>query len=153
MVASSLRSFAAAVLLLASAGCNGDDTSVGGTTPSVDSGAKGDAHADATADGAADATDTGSTSPVLTGFDAAGYDAAGFDSGEALGCSVTGGTVTTLSCCVQEGSFPDTCAAGACSCSPAFSTPTTVCQCPPGTCWGRKVGECIAWDGGGLTPP
>lgn len=144
----------AVLACLGGVACTTDDTAVG-VIP-LDATVPFDAHvngldasgADASA---ADATDAKTVSP-FPGFDASGLDAAGLDSSAAIGCVGTGGVIGTSSCCIQAGSFPDTCSIGACSCSPAFSTPTMVCQCPAGKCWGASVQLCVVWDGG-LTPP
>jgi hypothetical protein len=117
------------------AGCTGDDTAVG-----VVDASPADATADGGArDGGAAAGDTGSAE------DAAQRD-------PATACTATGGVVTTAPCCFQVGDFPDTCAAGACTCAPQYSTTTKVCDCPSGTCFGAKVPGCVTWDGGPSPP-
>jgi hypothetical protein len=70
----------------------------------------------------------------------------------ATACLASGGSVADASCCFQVGDFPDTCKVGACSCSPQYSAPTQVCQCPQGECFGAKVPGCVVYDGG-LFPP
>lgn len=56
-------------------------------------------------------------------------------------CTSSGGTVTTVSCCASQSSFPDLCRGiGTCSCSPNSSQPTTICECPTGACFMANVG-------------
>ena len=51
------------------------------------------------------------------------------------GCLTSGGTVTTATCCASTSDFPDTCAIGACGCSPNASHAVRVCQCSAGNCF------------------
>jgi predicted outer membrane repeat protein len=62
--------------------------------------------------------------------------------GPEQGCLTSGGTVTTATCCASAGDFPDTCAIGACGCSPDASHDVRVCNCGTGcfngsTCVGQ----------------
>lgn len=58
-------------------------------------------------------------------------------------CTSSGGTITTASCCANgAAAFPDTCAVGACGCSPAGSVTIMICNCPAG-CFSPGVG-CVA---------
>ena len=50
-------------------------------------------------------------------------------------CVNTFGQVSAGLCCSDTGDFPDTCAVGACSCSPASSHSVNTCVCPSGTCF------------------
>jgi hypothetical protein len=50
-------------------------------------------------------------------------------------CASAGGTVATRPCCTSTADFPNTCALGACGCSPDTSAPRHVCQCPAGQCF------------------
>jgi hypothetical protein len=50
-------------------------------------------------------------------------------------CVNTSGQVSAGLCCSDTGDFPDTCAVGACSCSPANSHTVNTCVCPSGTCF------------------
>lgn len=45
-------------------------------------------------------------------------------------CVATGGTVESALCCHATDAFPDTCAVGACGCSPENSHDVAVCVCP-----------------------
>jgi hypothetical protein len=50
-------------------------------------------------------------------------------------CTKSGGTVSSGLCCAATGDFPDTCAVGACGCSPDNSHTVKLCQCPQGKCF------------------
>ncbi len=50
-------------------------------------------------------------------------------------CLDSGGTVTTALCCAAVDEFPDTCAVGACGCSPGASHEVRVCDCGSGSCF------------------
>jgi len=50
-------------------------------------------------------------------------------------CVNSGGTVTTSSCCGSVSDFPNTCAIGACGCSPANSHNIQSCNCGAGKCF------------------
>jgi hypothetical protein len=50
-------------------------------------------------------------------------------------CLESGGTLSSASCCLATGDFPDTCGVGACSCAPEFSHLVRVCECEPGKCF------------------
>jgi hypothetical protein len=50
-------------------------------------------------------------------------------------CLDSGGTVSSASCCLATGDFPDTCAVGACGCSPEGSHLVSVCDCGSGKCF------------------
>lgn len=54
--------------------------------------------------------------------------------GEA-GCEASGGRVATGLCCASSGDFPNTCAIGACGCSPDNSHEVAICECPDGECF------------------
>jgi hypothetical protein len=54
---------------------------------------------------------------------------------EESGCKEAGGTVVTEQCCASVSDFPNTCLVGACGCSPEYSAPRKVCECPAGTCF------------------
>lgn len=69
----------------------------------------------------------------------------GMGGGGELGCVQSGGTVITSSCCAATGDFPDTCAVGACSCSPTNSHDVKACDCPSGCFDGIK---CTGGSGG-----
>jgi hypothetical protein len=60
---------------------------------------------------------------------------------QAESCQASGGTISTVSCCMGAGPFPPTCAAGACGCGPSGSEPTLVCQCGSGMCFNGY--ECV----------
>ena len=153
-----------AIVLIACVGsgaCATDDTAVGtpDATPPPDATTLDGAGNDATvtdvttSDVGDERSDAGDASlPPVTAFDASGFAEAGFDSAAAFACVATGGAIVTLPCCLQSGDFPDTCRVGACSCSPAFSAPSAVCQCPSGQCWGASELACLTWDGG-RSPP
>ena len=66
---------------------------------------------------------------VLLGLAAAACDR------RAVGCAETGGTIVSQLCCKSAPELPNTCAAGACGCSPENSAPLDVCDCPPGRCF------------------
>lgn len=51
------------------------------------------------------------------------------------GCTSSGGTVVTGSCCQSSGDFPNSCAIGACGCSLDNSHEVKVCECEPGACF------------------
>jgi hypothetical protein len=61
-------------------------------------------------------------------------------------CRLTFGQVGTMPCCAAGMPFPDTCAVGACSCSPSNSVPTPVCSCPPASCFSPAVGCTVGPD-------
>ncbi len=50
-------------------------------------------------------------------------------------CVSAGGTVITQLCCGSASDFPNTCAIGACGCSPSNSHDVKVCDCGEGKCW------------------
>jgi hypothetical protein len=58
-------------------------------------------------------------------------------------CTSTGGTVSTSTCCLSVGDFPDSCAIGACGCSPDNSHEVKACSCGSGKCFNSESG-CIA---------
>ncbi|KPJ55139.1 hypothetical protein AMJ47_01320 [Parcubacteria bacterium DG_72] len=60
---------------------------------------------------------------------------------EELACINSGGTVTTSSCCLATGDFPDTCLVGACGCAPGDSHEVEVCSCGSGKCFNGT--ECV----------
>jgi hypothetical protein len=57
-------------------------------------------------------------------------------------CSTTGGTISSQSCCASDSisDFPDSCAVGACSCSPTSSKMVNTCACKAGTCFDHALG-------------
>lgn len=71
---------------------------------------------------------------------------AGMDAGLAALCEATGGSVSTGSCCLGTGDFPNLCATGACGCAPANSHDVQVCTCGAG-CFDPAVG-CVRPDAG-----
>jgi hypothetical protein len=68
--------------------------------------------------------------------------AAGDASAQQL-CTATGGTVGMSSCCMTASDFPDSCAVGACGCSPDNSKMDSVCTCPANQCFSPGRG-CVA---------
>lgn len=54
---------------------------------------------------------------------------------EEQACLISGGTVTTSSCCKATGDFPNTCLIGACGCSPEYSHDVKVCDCGIDKCF------------------
>jgi hypothetical protein len=58
-------------------------------------------------------------------------------------CTSTGGTVSTTSCCLSTGDFPDSCGTGPCGCSPDNSHDVASCACPGNQCFDPVQG-CIA---------
>ena len=50
-------------------------------------------------------------------------------------CETGGGTFTTMLCCKNVPSLPNTCVIGACGCSPENSRSTYYCECGAGKCW------------------
>jgi len=145
-----LASLALATVVFA--GCSDDE---GGTTPATsdDTGLAADTGAGTTDTGSepadssiADSASADSGTPGDSAMDtrpgdATGPDALGADVSVdapaelAAACIGSGGTVGTAQCCTSAGPFPNTCAIGACSCAPANSRPTAVCNCPSGKCW------------------
>lgn len=57
-------------------------------------------------------------------------------------CTLSGGTVETAMCCMSSGDFPNTCAIGACGCSPENSHEVKVCSCGEGMCFDGE--SCVA---------
>jgi hypothetical protein len=55
-------------------------------------------------------------------------------------CLTTNGQVSTGLCCANVGDFPDSCAVGACGCSPANSHSVSTCVCPAGGCFLQPYG-------------
>jgi len=55
-------------------------------------------------------------------------------------CLATMGQVSAALCCSSTGDVPDTCAIGACGCSPADSHMVTTCVCPGGGCFRANIG-------------
>jgi len=51
------------------------------------------------------------------------------------GCTSSGGTVVTGSCCLSSGDFPNSCLIGACGCSPDNSHQVKECDCGEGKCF------------------
>jgi hypothetical protein len=87
----------------------------------------------------ADAADAGADVDVDADADAGGRDGAISQDADAAPasaadlCTSSGGTITTGSCCANGvDSFPDSCAVGACGCSPASSRSIPICACPTG---------------------
>ena len=50
-------------------------------------------------------------------------------------CSLSGGTVTSFSCCRATGDFPNSCLVGACACSPKNSHEVKTCDCGADKCF------------------
>jgi hypothetical protein len=63
---------------------------------------------------------------------------------EEQGCVASGGTVTTAMCCATAPDFPDTCAIGACGCSPQSSHDVGFCDCGAGACFDRTKLACTS---------
>lgn len=59
-------------------------------------------------------------------------------------CVNSGGIVTTDSCCLSVGDFPNTCLIGACGCSPSNSHEVKACDCGAGKCWDSSKDQCVA---------
>lgn len=57
-------------------------------------------------------------------------------------CVVGGGVVTQSLCCQSATEFPNTCAIGACGCSPSNSKNIDVCDCGINSCWNGE--KCVA---------
>ena len=58
-------------------------------------------------------------------------------------CTMSGGKVASSSCCASTSDFPDMCLVGGCSCSPASSKPTSICDCGSGSCFSQTLG-CVS---------
>jgi hypothetical protein len=58
-------------------------------------------------------------------------------------CTLSGGAVTTQSCCGSASDFPNTCTIGACGCSPENSHDVKVCDCGAGKCWDSEKNACV----------
>ncbi len=104
-----------------------------------------DAQSDAQSDAATDtATDTASDAPADAASDAIADVAlvVEVDAGAAARCIASGGTVGTGLCCMATSDFPNTCAVGACGCSPTSSHTVMTCTCPTGRCFDGTA--CIA---------
>lgn len=68
-----------------------------------------------------------------------------------LPCLDSGGTVSTGSCCLAVGDFPDTCDVAPCACPPHVSHDVRVCECGNGRCFNpRSFLGCV--DREGKTP-
>lgn len=52
-----------------------------------------------------------------------------------LACTNSGGIMSTSSCCLSSGDFPNTCLIGACGCQLENSHDVRVCECPEGECF------------------
>ncbi|MBN1771421.1 MAG: hypothetical protein JXB32_09180 [Deltaproteobacteria bacterium] len=50
-------------------------------------------------------------------------------------CLAAGGAISTASCCLSTGDFPNLCRIGPCGCSPANSHEIRVCDCGEGRCF------------------
>lgn len=61
------------------------------------------------------------------------------DAGGEDPCTKSGGTVSDNLCCGSTSDFPNTCAIGACGCSPSNSHSVKVCVCPSSTCWNGRA--------------
>jgi hypothetical protein len=57
-------------------------------------------------------------------------------------CLQTGGVPSASLCCSGTGDFPDTCAVGVCTCSPASSDTIDTCVCPGGGCY-QPTSGCV----------
>lgn len=55
-----------------------------------------------------------------------------------LGCTSTGGTLTTLDCCQDTRDYPITCGVEACNCITDLE-PVLYCQCGAGTCFNGEA--------------
>jgi hypothetical protein len=55
-------------------------------------------------------------------------------------CTSTGGIETTSLCCKSVVELPNTCAVGACGCSPGNSHVVKICECPLSKCYDPAVG-------------
>jgi len=96
------------------------------------------------ASAADDAGDAGTGDAGDGGALDAGVDAGDASTSASAGCVSSGGSVEAIECCTGTASFPDMCAVGACSCAPASSTFTVVCQCPTNECFSAALGRCVA---------
>lgn len=111
---------------------------------SLEDAAPPDGRSDATSDAMSDAmSDAASDGSDAAADGAADAETDGVAPSPAVLCTSTGGQVTTASCCTSVDDFPNTCAVGACSCSPAGSHTVSSCSCPTGTCFMPAQG-CIA---------
>jgi hypothetical protein len=63
---------------------------------------------------------------------------------EEQGCVASGGTVTTAMGCAAAPDFSDTCAIGACGCSPQSSHDVRFCDCGAGACFDRTKLACTS---------
>src|SRR5579859_271757 len=70
------------------------------------------------------------------------------DGGLAAACVASGGTVTSDTCCMSTGDFPNTCLIGACGCAPSSSHAVQVCSCPSG-CWNGSECTSMGMDASG----
>ncbi len=57
------------------------------------------------------------------------------------GCTDSGGTIITSSCCKSASELPNSCLIGACGCSPDNSHQVKVCDCGTGKCFNGK--KCV----------
>jgi hypothetical protein len=78
---------------------------------------------------------------VLTGTDSSTF------SQMAHECLAMGGQVGSSLCCTSAGDFPDSCAVGACGCSPSNSHSVNTCLCPGGGCFSPSLGGCAGPSG------
>jgi hypothetical protein len=63
-------------------------------------------------------------------------------------CRTTGGQLGSAMCCLSVTDYPDTCAVGACGCSPTASHEVVTCDCSTGSCFSRTAG-CVPRSVGG----
>jgi hypothetical protein len=68
--------------------------------------------------------------------------------GPAMACIQSGGSVTTASCCLSVGDFPNLCLIGPCGCSPDNSHLVQICDCGPGRCFDGS--RCVDFPGPGF---
>jgi hypothetical protein len=87
-----------------------------------------------TGGGAGEPTRGGSAGMGDAGMSGMG-DAGASGAGGNAGCLESGGTLTTSLCCMSVVAYPDSCAIGACGCSPQNSHEVPVCSCPGGMCF------------------
>jgi hypothetical protein len=66
-------------------------------------------------------------------------------------CTLSGGIVSTASCCKSATDFPNNCVIGACGCSLNDSHEINVCNCPEGKCYDGS--KCVAVETGRVTFP
>jgi hypothetical protein len=120
-------------------GCTSESTGAVATADGGSADAQPVAMDGAVADGASFVDANTDAAPIVDASEPANDASSAADAGGEDPCTKSGGTVSDNLCCGSTSDFPNTCAIGACGCSPSNSHSVKVCVCPSSTCWNGRA--------------